>query len=493
MAAALDRRLRMGALLMFRISLAGHRSAPLSAIVLFWAIAGAIQAQPFIAGRGIVNAASYAPPGVPGGSIAQGSLFTIFGANLGPATGVQVSAFPLQTSFQGVSVRIAQNSSGVDAIPVYVQANQLNVIMPSTAPLGRVSVKVTYNGAGSNPAPVTVTASSPGIFTIAGGAGPGVVQNFVSASSLPVNSTQATAIPGQTLILYGTGLGAGLNADNVAPQAGNLPVSVEVFVGGAAAQTTYAGRSPCCSGLDQIAFEVPLNATPGCWVPVQVRTAGLNMSNAATIAISTNGAPCSTQGNPLATQVVQGGTVGLISLERHNQQDGIDFTTVQTDTDDYASMVSGALPGGPFGFNQLGSLPPAGSCTFYAAAGQTVAPSYRPLLLSALSGGTLVPAAAGLSISNGTASATVGLLAGVNMAALAGTEDPSSTLFLDGSGFTVTGTASGTVGAFQAAVPPAIPLTWTNRAQITTVNRGQSLTLNWSGSGNGTVLIVGGN
>ena len=190
---------------------------------------------------------------------------------------------------------------------------------------------------------------------------------------------------------------------------------------------------------------------------------------------------------------MRGGTVGLISLERHNLEDGIDFTPVQNNTDDYASMVAGVLPGGQFGFNQLGSLPPAGSCTFYAAAGQTVGPSYRPLLLSALSGGTLVPAAAGLSISNGTASAIAGLVSGVDMAPLAGTEDANSTLFLDGSAFTVTGTASSTVGAFQATVPPAIPFVWTNREQITNVNRSHNLTLTWSGSGNGTVLVVGGN
>jgi hypothetical protein len=93
-----------------------------SAIAALWTVAVA-QAQPFIYSRGIVNAASFVPPGLPGGSIAQGSLFSVFGTALGPSNGVQVSAFPLGTSFQGVSVRVTRGAAAVDAIPVYVQAN----------------------------------------------------------------------------------------------------------------------------------------------------------------------------------------------------------------------------------------------------------------------------------------------------------------------------------------------------------------------------------
>ena len=110
----------------------------------------------------------------------------------------------------------------------------------------------------------------------------------------------------QTMILYGTGLGAGLNADNVAPQAGNLPTKVEVFVGGQAAAMAYTGRSPCCSGLDQIVFTVPPNAPLGCWVPVQIRTSGTTVSNTTTMAISANGSPCSDPLNALTASFLAG-------------------------------------------------------------------------------------------------------------------------------------------------------------------------------------------
>ena len=64
------------------------------------------EAQPVVNSCGVLNVASYAIPGLPNSSISQGSVFAIFGAGLGPQTGVKVSTFPLQTSFQGVSVSV---------------------------------------------------------------------------------------------------------------------------------------------------------------------------------------------------------------------------------------------------------------------------------------------------------------------------------------------------------------------------------------------------
>lgn len=39
---------------------------------------------PYINYRGVVNAASFMSPGLPGGAVARGSAITIFGSNLGP-------------------------------------------------------------------------------------------------------------------------------------------------------------------------------------------------------------------------------------------------------------------------------------------------------------------------------------------------------------------------------------------------------------------------
>ena len=90
--------------------------------------------QPLIAPGGILNAASLMAPGLPGGAIARGSLFSLFGQRVGPAAGVAATAFPLQTALAGVSVKVTQGANSVDAIPVFVNANQINAIMPSNAP-----------------------------------------------------------------------------------------------------------------------------------------------------------------------------------------------------------------------------------------------------------------------------------------------------------------------------------------------------------------------
>jgi uncharacterized protein (TIGR03437 family) len=233
-----------------------------------------ISAQlPAIRLHSIVNAASFSPPGLPAGSIALGSIFTIFGGALGPATGVQVSAFPLQNTFSGVTITVTQGNTVVNALPLYVRQDQINAVMPSNAPLGWVSVRVTYNNARSNPSPVYVVNDSVGIFTSTGtGIGPGAMNNFVSASSQPANSLANSAKPGQVVTLYAKGLGPIATPDNQAPPAGTLLTPVEVWVGGIPASVSYSGRSPCCSGLDQVAFTIPANAPPGCWTPVWIRT-----------------------------------------------------------------------------------------------------------------------------------------------------------------------------------------------------------------------------
>jgi hypothetical protein len=56
--------------------------------------AGALFAQqPILYSRGAVNAASLAPFGLPNSAIAAGSIFTIFGENLGPVVGQTAAAF----------------------------------------------------------------------------------------------------------------------------------------------------------------------------------------------------------------------------------------------------------------------------------------------------------------------------------------------------------------------------------------------------------------
>ena len=73
-------------------------------LLLLWC-ASALAAQPLISPGGVVNSASYQLPSLPGGALAQGSIFSIFGTGLGPPSpGVQASEFPLRVTLAGVSV-----------------------------------------------------------------------------------------------------------------------------------------------------------------------------------------------------------------------------------------------------------------------------------------------------------------------------------------------------------------------------------------------------
>jgi uncharacterized protein (TIGR03437 family) len=449
--------------------------------------------------RGILNAASFMQAGLPAGSIARGSLFTIFGRGMGPSSSPSL-AFPLSTTLGGVAVQVTQGSTTVAAIPVFVSPTQINAIMPSNAPLGAVSVLVTFGNLKSPPARATVVTDSFGAFSLnSSGIGPGVMQNFVDASNTPLNLPSAAAQPGQAIILYGTGLGAGLSADNVAPPAGNLPTKVEVFVGGQPAATSYSGRSPCCSGLDQIVFTVPSNAPLGCWVPVQIRTSGTTVSNTTTIAISADGSPCSDSFNAMSTPFLAGQKIGFIGLLRTDITEDVGLAKPGQVTTDAAMMSfqqENPVPVAPF--NAILSLPPPGTCTSYTGAGDLLNGDQVPGADDP--GAKFLNAGTTLTVSSGANSRTLGRPPGNarNYQPLGYTytgSHVSTSLFLNPGSFTVSGPGGGDVGQFQAtvAIPNPAGLTWTNRAQTVTINRSQGFTINWSGAPpDQSVIIFGG-
>ena len=346
---------------------------PLVCLMLLTGFAG-LRAEPVIFLRAIVNAASFMPSGVPGGAIARGSIFTIFGRGMGPATSATVSVFPLQTTLEGVSIEVIQGAATVNAIPIFVVAGQLNVIMPSDAPLGRVTVRVTFNGEQSNPATVPVVDNSVGIFTMTGaGIGPGIVQNFVSKTEQPINTTTKTAKPGQVVTMWATGLGPIDAPDNTAPPVGTLPFGVEIVVGGkAVTNVLYAGRAPCCSGVDQFVFAIPADAPEGCYVPLRVRVAGVAVSNTVTIAIEGDQQRCSEPQNPAIETVLSGGTIGIVNMLRTVFEADAGVITPVAFTIDTASAYFSRETGGELAFNPLFALPPHGACAAYAFAGDLV-------------------------------------------------------------------------------------------------------------------------
>jgi uncharacterized protein (TIGR03437 family) len=251
-------------------------------------------ALPVIAPGGVANAASFAGGTLPYG-IAQGSLFSIFGANLGPGSPVQAAGYPLQSTLGGASVRITQAGQSYDAWPAYVSKSQINAILPSAVPAGSATVTVAYNGAASQPAAITVVPASPGIFfQSANGSSHAIAQNVNSPTDYPLNQPATPARPGQIVLLWGTGLGAVSAADNIAPgmaAADLTTVPVTISVGGIPAQRLYAGRQSQTAGVDNVYFTVPAGVAYGCAVPVAIMAGGVP-SNTVSLAITADGSPC---------------------------------------------------------------------------------------------------------------------------------------------------------------------------------------------------------
>ncbi|MEI9811987.1 MAG: hypothetical protein WDO18_04635 [Acidobacteriota bacterium] len=193
---------------------------------------------------------------------------------------------------------------------MFVSATQINFLVPSNTPTGPSTLQITFNGETSAALDVQIVSNGVGLFTFSfnGYNQRAVVQNYNSGSDTPVNLPSVSAKPGQTLIAYGTGLGAINAPDNLPAPAGDIPgVNVEIFVGGVLVTTTYAGRSPCCSGLDQLVFILPANVPLGCTVPIVIRT-GSTYSNAGAISIAANGGQCSDFANLPTSQYCKTGT-----------------------------------------------------------------------------------------------------------------------------------------------------------------------------------------
>jgi uncharacterized protein (TIGR03437 family) len=450
----------------------------------------ALVAQPYINYRGVVNAASYAPPGVPAGSIARGSVFAVFGRGLGPAQFTQVSQFPIQIQLAGVSLRITQGNTALDAYPIFVSAGQLGAILPSNTPLGKVALRVSYNGQQSNPAVIDVVPSAVGLFAMnSGGFGPGSVQNFVSATEMPVNSTRFTARPGQVVVLWGTGLGAIKAADNILPPVGDLPGPIDVFVGGKLASKQYAGRSGCCAGIDQIVFTVPADVPSGCYVPVQVRTPGALVSNAVTIAIEGNGNPCTDAFNPAANALRAASRRGLVMVERVDSIIDQDVQAAETVTlDSFAARFSEGQPSETW-FSKTISLPPPGACTFYTGVLERLATTVTSLGARPLDvGAALTLMGAGPAVQMPREESQAGAFSALLGVAPAQANLPG--LYLAPQRYTLRAPGGADLAGFETSVEVNAPVTWTNRAATNTIGPQNPFTVRWAGGTTADLILI---
>ncbi len=467
------------------------------------AAAGSAFAQPTIGSGGILNVASYAYQGLPNSSIAQGSIFAIFGTGMGPTTGVKVYQYPLSPdSFQGTSVTVTVNGTTVKVPVLFTSAGQVNALLPSSTPVGTGTLTVSYNGQASAPAPIQVTAHSFGIFTTnSAGSGQGVVMTPAYALIGANNS----AHPGDAIIVWGTGLGPVTGDEDAGPTPGNMPnLPLTLYVGNTPAQVTYQGRSGCCSGVDQIVFTVP-QGVEGCNVPVTVQIGDV-VSNYGTMAIAASGVTCPASSTSFAGidlgmfQSKTDARIGSVMLDRTAATGpgmppplGTGTTTTTTTDDGSANFEHYTYTDYSQLLSSLSTLN-FGACTVWIFRNSQTATSATGTATT-----TFLDAGPQITVSgpNGVKQLTQiqGGGVGVYDTQLGGGTVGSTgygPLYLSQGSYTITGPGGKDVGPFSATINLPQALTWTDQSTITAVNRAAGVTVHWTGGDpSGMVLIDG--
>ena len=221
----------------------------------------------------IVSAANFQPAAAPG------SLISIFGTGLATGTN-SASSTPLPYQLENTSVSI----NGVAVPLVYVSPAQINAQVPYETP-GNSSaiVQVLANGIASPTVSLSVSTAAPAIFTQSSN-GNGLAAILHADYSFVTES--APAQPGETVILYATGLGATSPGVPTGGAGSGQPFAQTpvIGVGGLKATVPFAGAAPGFAGLAQLNFTVPY-LNPGDQ-PIVVYSNGAQSSSSVTIPVS---------------------------------------------------------------------------------------------------------------------------------------------------------------------------------------------------------------
>ena len=460
-------------------------------------------AQPVVSDGGILNAASYMSSRLPGGAIAQGSIFVVFGTRMGPAAIAQ-AGFPLPATLAGTNVKVTSGGQTLDCPLVYTLAGQLAAILPSTTPVGNATLVVTFNGQASAPRSFRVVNSSFGTFSLnQGGSGPGVITNFESATSQPINTALRSARPGQTLIMYGTGLGplpAGSADNGAAPAVTINQANVEFFVGGRRANVAYAGRAPGFAGLDQINFVVPAGLE-GCSIPVGIKTGNV-ISNYTTIAVAVNGGTCQEPFGLSSSQlerIAAGGTVklGTIGLSRVEFELTLPFLGTQliktdigsADFEEFNAQVINS--GAQLSYQGTSSV---GTCFVFVGRSDQLTP-VDPILPRGLDAGALInvngPKGAKTMRKIPTLIGSYSESFSTGGIAIPGAPVGDPDGYLVAGNYTFNNGGGGAdVGGFTASFTQPANINWTNKNAISSLNRANGQTVTWTGGDSNSLVQI---
>jgi uncharacterized protein (TIGR03437 family) len=421
----------------------------------------------------IQNNSSRIASGFPNYGIAPSSIFVVVGSGLADSgiPVLQSSADPgLPMALNGASITVVVNGVTTHPALYYTSPTQLAAVLPANTPIGTGTLTVTYKGAVSNSAPIQVVPSALGINTY--NINTGVATNAATGALLTYTNS---GLPGETIVLWATGLGADpADSDTtitLTPNSVNTPL--QIYIGGVPATILYQGASGY-PGVNQINLTIPSTVPNGCWVSLAA-VAGNVVSNIVTLPINNGGGVCTDavsglngdQLSPAAGQTLKTGLVALI----HTNSPGKNGTRTITSITDAAFEKYTGLYAPP------DSLSPGG-CIVGITPGQVGG-------LTGLDPGSItLTEPSGLSVTLGPQFG----IKGAFFSMLAEGAIPET-----GGTFTFKGSGGADVGSFTSTITLANPLlTWTNQNAAATIDRAQGLTVTWSGGNPGTYVIITG-
>jgi uncharacterized protein (TIGR03437 family) len=418
----------------------------LAAVLLMSTVAAA--QPPAIGQNGVVNAASQIPPTLAGGTLAPGAKFMVTGVRL-----------------QDASLVFAQGNASW-AVRVLASApQQIEAVVPDNVPLGTLELRARGGAYASQPFPVTLVRSSPGLYSRNGhGWGPGRVRNLEQKGI--ENSFDHSAQPGERVAIAVTG--ASKN-------------SLPSFSIGDRKAAVISLRTLDDAGTQEFVFAIPPSTPDSCFVPVYAQVAGAPPSNVITIAIHRGGGSCRpSNGSPVP--LLSGRTAGVVllsriaGLSRNGREKWIDDTGTAT----FASKGEGPA------ITPLLMIPPAGTCTAYTGSSQssfTMPVSISAGLLNDL-GEKGLDAGRVLVVQSDEVTREIPFTPGAigyYNAPLGTDVGKRRPLFLNpGQTFTVTSGGGREVDPFEMRIAMPEPVLWTNRDQIAEVNRSHPVTLTWN-------------
>ena len=465
-------------------------------VVVLGACVGIAAAQPSVAA--FVNGASNLLPPLPNSGVAQGSIFIIYGSNMGPASLVKAGGtLPWPANLSGTTASVTVNGTTVNLPLYYTLATQVAGLLPSSTPVGTGTITVSYNNQNSVTAPITVVAHGVGIFTaVSNGTGPAILTDPVTSdpSKFVITSTNA-ANPGQLVDIWATGMGPVTGNDSTTPgpvQDMTASLGVKVWVGATSANVAYSGRSGCCIGEDQIRFTVP-SGISGCSVPLTVQI-GNFISNATTMPIATSGKTCTISNPAVPPSVLQTllgksqVSFGGVFLSRSisvgaSLLPGFPATTTKSD-DGSASFLKFSVNAAQA--QSLVDTTPIGACLVTTFTSTNANP-YASFTYTSLDAG------AQITVNGPGGTQTLAKLTSGGITAYSA-QFSNSASYLNAGNYTVTGPGGPDVGSFSVPLTIATPLVWTNQSAITTagVTRASGVTVNWTGGDpSSTVTITG--